>query len=415
MIIDFSVTNFRSFKSNMDFSFRADASKSHSDNIMEVTLSGGEKLRLLRTAVIYGANASGKSNVIHAFRSFRDFVDQSPALKYGDTIAWYEPFLLDSTSSKLPTQFKIGFILKDGIQYEYEFHFNATEILWERLDFYPQGNKNLLFERSLNPIKWGRKFKKQNFNKTMVPNRLLLSEYGNQGHEQLKEIYLYFRHQLEVSTMLNQGLLSHWETLVLQKASENPPFKAQLSRLIQVSDIKIERIEIHSENRLQKQLLYPKVYYNLFENGQKVAQTDSISWQNQSQGTQLLFTIGGKILMRLSEGGILVLDELDSSLHTELCAFLIDLFQRPESNPAQAQLIFTTHDVPLMGNDRFRKDQIWFTEKDGFGATSLFSAQDFDDVRDGIPFDKWYLNGKFGGKPKIKSHLFIYGNSKKTA
>jgi AAA15 family ATPase/GTPase len=415
MIIDFSVSNFRSFKTTMAFSFRADASKSHSENVFEATLSNGEKLRLLKTAVIYGANASGKSNVVNAFRSFRDFIEKSPELKYGDAIPWYEPFLLDYANLQSPCCFKISFLLQNALQYDYEIQFNQHAILRERLDFYPQGNKNLLFERQKNDIKFGRKFKNQNFNKKVVQNRLFLSDYGNQGHEQLSEIYLYFRHFLEAGTTLNGGLLREWETIVLKKAFENKAFEQKITHLLQVSDIKIERIEILPENLFQNHALYQKVYYNLFENGQKIAQTDQISWQNQSQGTKLLFAIGGKMLMMLTGGGTLVIDELDSSLHTDLCAFLLDLFQRSESNPANAQLIFTTHDVPLLGNDRFRKDQIWFTEKDAFGATSLFSAQDFDDVRDGIPFDKWYLNGKFGGKPKIKSHQFIYGYTQKTA
>lgn len=411
MIIDFSVTNFRSFKKPMQFSFRADASKNHAENVFEVTLSGGETCRLLKTAVIYGANASGKSNVVKAFQDFRDFIEKSPELKYGDAIKWYEPFLLDVANQTMPSTFKINFILKDLIQYEYEVQFNNESVLLERLDFYPQGNKNLLFERQNNDIKFGRRFKRQNISKRIVPNRLYLSEYGNDGHEQLGTIYLYFRNFIEVGTVLNRQLLASWDAQVKQKAYRNKGFETKISELMQVSDTKIERIEIETQKDLFQEYLTQNVFYNLFENGQKVAETNKIGWNNQSEGTKLLFSIGGRMLMILAESGTIVIDELDSSLHTELCTFLIDLFHHSKSNPTCAQMLFTTHDVPLIGNDRFRKDQIWFTEKDKFGATELFSAQDFDDVRDGIPFDKWYLNGKFGGKPKIKQHQFIYGNT----
>ncbi|MEY4938153.1 MAG: hypothetical protein RIS64_4514 [Bacteroidota bacterium] len=225
MIIDFSVTNFRSFKKPMLFSFRADASKNHTENVFEVTLSGGETCRLLKTAVIYGANASGKSNVVKAFQDFRDFIEQSPELKYGDAIKWYEPFLLDVANQTMPSTFKINFILNNLIQYEYEVQFNNECVLLERLDFYPQGNKNLLFERQNNDIKFGRRFKRQNISKKIVPNRLYLSEYGNDGHEQLGAIYLYFRNFMEVGTVLNRQLLASWDAQVKQKAYKDKGYE----------------------------------------------------------------------------------------------------------------------------------------------------------------------------------------------
>ena len=112
----------------------------------------------------------------------------------------------------------------------------------------------------------------------------------------------------------------------------------------------------------------------------------------------------------METGGIMFIDELDNSLHPKLTKFLVKLFSNPISNPKNAQLVCATHEVTLLDKDMFRMDQVWFTEKNKFGASELYSIKDFDGVREGIPFDKWYYNGKFGGEPKIKEIEFIFGD-----
>lgn len=115
-------------------------------------------------------------------------------------------------------------------------------------------------------------------------------------------------------------------------------------------------------------------------------------------------------MKRLEQGGVLFFDELDNSLHPKLSKFLVRLFNNPVSNTKNAQLVVATHEVTLLDKEVFRKDQIWFCEKDKYGVTEIFSAKDFDGVRDDTPFDKWYMNGKFGGQPKIKELEFIFDN-----
>jgi AAA15 family ATPase/GTPase len=124
----------------------------------------------------------------------------------------------------------------------------------------------------------------------------------------------------------------------------------------------------------------------------------------------VLFALGGIILKRLEKGGVLFFDELDNSLHPKLSKFLVRLFNNPRSNSQNAQLVLATHEVTLLDKEVFRKDQIWFCEKDQFGSTEIFSAKEFEGVRDDTPFDKWYVNGKFGGQPKIKELEFIFDN-----
>ena len=442
MIIEFSVSNFRSIKELIEFSFEADSSKNHADNLFDVTLDGDKSIRLLKTAAIYGANASGKSNVLKALDTFCQLVLNSTDFKNGESIPpnYYNPYLLDTESKNAPVHFKIAFIAQDLIRYDYEIKYSDKEILFERLDFYPEGNKNLLFERTSqnddSTIKFGRRFKQSDAPKRFISNRLYLSILGNLPHEQLGNIYLYFRN-IDIGSILDQETIADWFNKVKIKANVDEPFRKRLENMIRNADTQIETIGIlkdinaipkfafhlpdnASERVIKAKLTFDEnneklrplnvvIFHNVYENGIWIGNTHDIKWDDQSAGTKLLFTIGGMILMKLQEGGTIAIDEFDSSLHTDLCGFLLDLFHYVDTNVKNAQLLFTTHDVNLMSNERFRKDQLWFTEKNKFGATELFSAQDFSEVRDSTPLDKWYLNGKFGGKPKIKETDFIFG------
>jgi len=127
-------------------------------------------------------------------------------------------------------------------------------------------------------------------------------------------------------------------------------------------------------------------------------------------GTQILYSLGGKVLLTLQNGGVLIVDEFDTSLHPFLTRMLVLMFQSEKLNPQNAQLIFTSHDMTLLDRDIIRKDQVWIAEKNQYGASDLFSLQDFESVREETPFDKWYLAGKFGGLPTIKSVDTIFEN-----
>jgi uncharacterized protein len=437
MIIEFSISNFRSIKETIEFSFQADASKNHRDNFFDVTLDGDKQIRLLKAAAIYGANASGKSNVLKALHTFCQLILNSTDFKNGENIpdTYYNPFLLDTQTKGLPVHFKIAFIAKDLIRYDYEIKYNEQHIVFERLDFYPEGNKNLLFERLGDEddfsIKFGRRFKIGDAPKRVISNRLYLSVLGNLPHGQAENIYLYFR-SITIGHVLDQVTIDDWFNKVKRKANSDQAFNQRLEKLMRNADTKIETLSIIKDMDAQPKLtthipdtkekiqlfneaneklrpLSVKATYGLYENGIRISTTDAVKWEDQSAGTKLLFSIGGMVLIKLQEGGTMVIDEFDSSLHTDLCGFLLDLFHYLDTNSQNTQLLCATHDVNLMSNDRFRKDQLWFTEKNKFGATELFSAQDFSDVRDTTPLDKWYINGKFGGKPKIKETDFIFG------
>ena len=430
MIIDFEVANFRSIKDPIHFSFEADTSKSHRDNYFEAVLDGGKSIRLLKTAVMYGANASGKSNFIKALFALRYFVVESHRFDSGEPIECHEPFLLDrlTKTASSPVVFKLTFIGNDHVKYVYEIRFTSHEVQFERLDFFPEGNKNLLFERSRengHTLKVGRKFEPK-VSRKFAANKLVVSVLGNDAHEQLEPIYIWFKNSFEVGNVLAKNRLTIWERNVRQRGSQDPAFREKLVKLMNKADTGIEGLSIHENaddvfgfpedfpSELKRAIMEQHRYgitplFKEFDKHELVGLSKEISWENQSSGTQMLFTIGGLMLMTLETGGIIVIDELNSSLHPDLCAFLVNLFHNSDSNPKNAQLLFATHDVQMLSNERFRKDQFWLTKKNKFGETEVYSAQDFTEVRDTTPLDKWYISGKFFGKPRIKETEFIYG------
>jgi AAA15 family ATPase/GTPase len=149
--------------------------------------------------------------------------------------------------------------------------------------------------------------------------------------------------------------------------------------------------------------------HSFFNKKNLLHQEAGLSFDEESNGVKTLFSVGGRMLDALSKGETIFVDELETSLHPYLSKVLVSLFQNKRINKKNAQLIFTTHDTNLLDKTLFRKDQVWFAQKDEFGETDLYSLQDYSDVREDTPFDKWYLAGKFGGIPNIKSleNLFI--------
>lgn len=415
MLIEFTVENFRSIRDAQTFTMEAFGSKFLlENNVGEVELAGGKTMRLLKSAVVYGANASGKSNLIKAFYNLCFMITESGSFKVGKGINCYEPFLLDKNSEGKPTRFKITFIGKNTIKYVYEIAYNKEEIVEEKLDYYPNGKIANLFKRSniqfhfeeepFDTIDYGSKLEdKKNTNNQILTNQLFLSKFGANAHKQLTEIYQYFS-EIIVGDALDKNDIKHLQETVTEEINKpkNKHLLMRLNNLIKIADTKIDSVSIKS---IQDKLR-PFAQHAIYE-GDTIIAEKSFNVEEESIGTQVLFTLGFSILKVLDKGGIFIFDELDSSLHPQLSSFLVRLFHNPITNSKNSQIIFSTHEVLLLDKNTFRKDQIWFTEKDKTGATELFSANDFDGVRDDMPFDKWYLAGKFGGTPHIAESKFL--------
>lgn len=427
MILEFEVQNYRSIKEKQVFSMVAESSKSKLDNVFEHTLGNGDTLRLLKTAVIYGANASGKSNLLNAFKTLRNLILSKRPV--GTAIEFYNPFLFDNQTKNTATSFVLTFIGPNNFKYRYEVFYNKKEILKETLDYYPKTQSNNLYKRPVNESKTTN----ENYNLAKVnhktfkifKNQLFLSKFGfDEPHDIMTAIFQYFNN--DNFSILNPYLrkdLSRFRKLAEKVLIKNREFIPVISSIMQVADTKIDKIDIREKAKkwllqtndrevvthIQERSYETFAEHAIYENKKKIA-SSFLSFEEESEGSIILFALSTYILFKLKYGGVFMIDEIDTSFHPKLAKFLIQLFQNKKSNPKNTQIIFTTHETAFLDKDLFRKDQIWFTEKNDYGETELFSIQDFDNVREDTPFDKWYMAGKFGGVPDIKELEAIFLN-----
>ncbi len=430
MLIEFSVSNFRSIREEQTLSLVAEAG----NNIVKNTFTPQEssRLRLLKSAVIYGANASGKTNIIRAFYALHFFITHSVMFDEKEGIPCYEPFELDVSSAQSPSSFGIQFIGTDIIKYRYHILFNRQEVLSEKLELYKQSaGWFVLFNRNEDKITFGKYFEQQeDVPKHILGGQLYLSYVGKSPHKQIRPIYKYFEDNVEVWNFLDnidQKVLAQRMAADISRGKENKKLKKKLERLIRIADTQINTFSVTEEEKsevdrffekLQQETPYKfiglnkykiEVSHPKFDNARQI-EAQHFDFKEESEGTRVLFALGGLILQRLDLGGVIFFDEFDNSLHPKLSKFLIKLFHLPQSNHTNAQLVLASHDTTLLDKTLFRKDQIWFTEKNKYGETELFCVTDFKDVPDNIPFDEWYLKGKFGGQPHIKEIEFLFEN-----
>lgn len=429
MIIDFTVENFRSIKTEQTFSMLASDSKNdHPGNIFP--LEKENKLSLLKTGLVYGANASGKSNLLLALKAFRDFVVNSTDLKLDALIPYYQPYKLDRNYRGNPTTFDMEFVGNDGIRYRYTISFTKMEVILEELLFYPNKQEARIFRRKKGEtIKFGHhaKGRKKSIEQELIPNNLFLSKAANSNHDQFKGIYLYFKNNLDFfPTGLLGPAFDTYRTSTLMQNKESD-FSNRLTNLLIAADTGIHSLgmeekstevplgilELVQEDKREElsqkpvQVGEPVAYHNTFD-GEKEGEVIGFQLlRDESDGTVKMYSLGGFIIPALEKGHTLFIDELDRSMHPHLCEYVLKLFNNPETNPHNAQLIATTHDTSLLNPDSLRRDQIWFISKTQ-GASRLFSLDEFDksEVRKTTPFDKWYLDGRFGAIPKINNILF---------
>jgi uncharacterized protein len=402
MLLQFSVSNFRSFKDEQFITMIPAKVKGHGGNIAHVA-SG---LDVLRSAVIYGANASGKSNFVKALGALKSLVLSSSDNKPGEPFKEYEPFKLTRTSENTPTCFKIDVLIK-SVQYHYEVSFTHHEVKHEKLTYYPQGREARLFERKYQEFSFGQYFRgpKKYLQQITAPNQLFLSKAATNNVEELAKVSLFFSTKFSAISLSGDILdkaLNMTTTVTL--ANDNSGFAKKIRKLFSILDTGIRDFQIqdvHPEMQTPNFSKYKvKTVHSLPEEGGDAL----FDLEDESTGTQKLFWMAGLILSMLEEGGIFILDELERSLHPHISRFIISLFNDPKINKNNAQLIASTHDVTLLSEEnKLRRDQIWIVEKNEQGASELFSLADMKGVRDNVPFEKWYLSGRFGGVPNIES------------
>jgi uncharacterized protein len=423
MLVEFRVTNFRSIKETQILSMVAGSDRSLPENIIESEALG--KLRLNRSAVVYGANASGKSNLIAALAFVRDFVLNSVATRVVREVRETDsapvvpviPFLLDPATREAASEFELIFIQR-GVRYQYGFQADRRRIRSEWLIAYPNGQPQRWFERTLredDTYDWAFRSKQFRGEKQLItdvtrPDALYLSVGTNFKLDQLAEVYEWFTH-LNIVRPLERLRLSR--SLTAQRAYRNPTFYQRVRDLLAHADVgivdfKVEELvdEIYQQGMLFTDEERPNQRRGRYEvtlahQGSGDLAPTFLPIEEESRGTQQLFEIARRFIDALDRGEVLVVDELDSSMHPLLTRRLVELFHDPQINRQGAQLIFNTHDVTLLDQALFRRDQVWFMEKDREGATHFYSLLEFSPRKEDI-LAKGYLQGRYGAIPFIE-------------
>ena len=422
MLVEFRVENFRSLRQEQVLSLVASKDKTLLDTH---TVSTGLKAapRLLRSAAIYGANASGKSNLLKALQYMRGVVAESATVIQPGQAFAVQPFRLDEQSAKEPTVFEVTFII-DGVRYQYGFSMTTQRIVSEHLLVYKAFQPQRWFERHYDAQTGkdvyefgpGLKGPKHLWEGATRPNALFLSMAVQLNSDALRPVFDWFVSGLVIFN--EQAQLSPQVSIQMLKQVEG---RRQICDFLSAADMSISDIEVvtrkvpgqavhfdlaagKTEVRNEEVEEHKLRFSHVTERGQAV-----FDLMDESNGTRNLLFFAGPVLDILRKGLTLVIDELDTSLHTLLVRELVRLFHRPEVNVAGAQLVFTTHDTSLLNaSDLFRRDQIWFVEKDRDQASELVSLSEFSLCKNEA-LERGYLIGRYGGIPFLDQALGLHG------
>lgn len=401
MLLRFRATNFASIKDEQELSMVA--LDDHAELATSQVPLG--KDRILPAAGVFGPNASGKSNLIKAMNFGRATVIESHQRWLPEDPIPRWPFRLDAESRNAPSEFVFEFV-SDGVRYEYGFALNDTVILEEWLFSWPKARRIMLFERSGMEINFGASLTghKAAIAELVRENSLFLSAAAANNQVQLRSVAGWFGRWRQVTTGpphraplepvddQTLSLLRYADIGVIGTAMVEPPFgpAQEMSRWT-------------SRNRDGKATPAATPRLELIHKAQTASGGEPLPWTWESSGTQVWFRLSRLAMSCLNEGRLLAIDDLGSDLHPLLTAQLVGLFQDRRTNPHGAQLIFTGHDVNLLGRHveyRLRRDQVWLTAKDTGGATKVYPLTEYGRVRDGVDdVEGRYLQGRYGAVP----------------
>ncbi len=406
MILEFSVTNFRSIKETQTLSLIADPDE---DKRMEAVALISDKLKVLKSTIIYGPNASGKSNLLLALKGLQHTVLIEGGMPSDQNFEYYQPFLFDQNSIKQPTDFELNFLL-EGIRYKYFLSILKNKVKKESLYYYPNGKEAKLFDRNGNKYSYGEslKGKKKTVESLTSEGQLYLFKGAVNSMELLAKAYTYFVNSLGNMLVFKREEYNIFEKIdkSLYDGSYDEIFKKNMKFFIRSFDTGVTDFEILKQphpvlNHLGIGEYRILTTHEIFENNQLVG-TYKMDLGKESEGTQRLFYFSALITDVLMNGKIIIIDELERSLHPHIANFIIQMFNNPKVNKNNAQIIVTTHDATLLDEENeMRQDQIWFITKDRNGASDMYSLCDFEDLNSDLPLDKWYLSGRFGAIPGV--------------
>lgn len=398
MLLRFRVANVRSLRDEQELSFlvpEGDEGK----GARRLRLSDGKELPLYPVLGIFGANASGKSNVITALKKMREAVLNSYAAWTSYDGIPRDEFALDPAAATESTFYEVDLVLEDGVRWTYGFELGSARVESEWLFSYPKGRRQVWFDRDASREKVyefpGDRVKDRALLARITRhNSLLLTRAADDGHPQLTPIYEWFSRNLWDITPETER--AQREAYTAQRLLESGTARRRVEELLRVADLGIAGAEVEHEPGKR-----PVV--RLRHSGSD-AEAVPLDWQAESFGTRSWFALIGPLLLALDTGAVLLVDELDASLHSRFAAEVVRLFQTPWVNPKGAQLVFTAHDPSLLrgpGGERFLEPgQIWLTEKDEKGATELFPVSDLEPGKEQDLMTS-YLEGALGGVPRV--------------
>jgi uncharacterized protein len=421
MLIEFRVANHRSLRDEQVLTMEAGRVGDDADPRPRQIPGHSEKL--LTVAGLYGANASGKSNVLGALAFMNEAIQMSHRSWEPNQSLPRDPFAWGSKKTE-PSLFEVTFLL-DNIRFQYGFLASNERFLEEWLYAWPNGKKQVWFERDNIAYKFGENLRGENklIENITRPNALFLSAAAQHNHQQLQPIFSWFRSLRSINLSIGQlHLYRRWaddflmaelldgDALRTRSRESSPERKPSGPRwecfgnLLKNADVgivdwRVEKNEADHDDPTRT--IYLKHQNSKFDS----------SWlplEEESQGTRTLFHIAWPFLQTIQKGGVLLMDELERSLHPSLARQIIHLFNDPKANPNNAQIIFTTHDTNLLGSTvgepALRRDQVWLTEKNAEGATALYPLTDYK-PRKAENLERGYLQGRYGAIPFLGDFL----------
>lgn len=422
MLLQFLVSNYGSIKKEVLLSLIPSVDREHPENILR---SG--KYKANSFIAIYGANASGKSTLFKAMTNAIVFIRTSNIYQVGQKIP-VVPFRFCDNPLDEPTKFEFTFIAEDGKKYIYGYSTTVDKIQEEYLYVYKSSKPSMIFDRNGENYRFPRneKVNLQPLTRMNTENKLFLSTATMWNAECTSVPFKWFRDKIDTQTStdtLQAQALEEYRT----DREENKRFVLQLLKRadINISDITVVTKELsETDNQLQGILFGGIVINNMIIKPQNNYKTEirtghiikgddgvekeyNLQLGEESLGTIQLFYFAPFLRKALENGKAFFIDEIDRSLHPFIVRFLVNLFRNPQINTHGAQLLFTTHDTTLLTLDMFRRDQIYFTEKNSeTGSTDLYALDDFS-VRKDENIEKGYLLGRYGAIPYLQTEEIV--------
>ncbi|GHT65224.1 hypothetical protein AGMMS50239_24490 [Bacteroidia bacterium] len=408
MVLEICLSNFFSIKDEVVLDLRAGNSKSQQTQRLQANTFACKDEHLLKSVAVYGANASGKSNIVKAIQMSVQMILQSHL--YNENVVFnIAPFKFEDFPKK-PSFFLIRFVMND-IEYEYSFSFSRNEIFTEELYYYPNNRRAKVFTRNEKAGKekseiysFGSAIRKPlDIAENTSRKTLYISRASQMDREIAKDVFMFFAEKIRLGFA--------FEPLFIEKSFTGN--KEVILKALQIADsdivnVKMEKIKQPHKNvnadLANKQILEQNMTIDLltFTTFHKANKTIPFNFSlEESQGTQMLFYTILNVIDVIKNNKLLLLDEIETSLHSKIVEYIIGLFHASDS----AQIVYTTHNTNLLNLNKLRKDQIYFVNKKDDGSSDLYSLFDYKDFRDTMDVEKAYLQGRFDAIPYIDDSL----------